>query len=372
MSFERIDRYKRTPVLKFVDEATEAAYRRHQAKRGRSTSIYALSALAVLNLVFAFLEYWILGINSTLQLWFYLGVALISVAGVMFSLFSDSVKLLLPRILVPGALTFATLLLAVFLEQYRIYHAIEMVLLTVWLGSLNILAARLASLVSLVMLALFVAIAYVTDTSQVKMTALAAVALSTLFLAVYLSYMMERFRRMLFLTGVELNDVYRRQENWAFTLIDLDLALSGIRDFKEMAGRLIEYIRQVVDYDSYVFTALEGKGPKPQPDQIEGTLFQDEDVTLWPDDLMTKLSQTRHAVASAQFDESKGLFGRVKTVFQHFRLALSQIRLHRKIRSWQIQCMFVLVVFLTHKIIEVLPFCKPVPGGLYILKNLLL
>jgi len=320
VSFERIDRYKKTPVLRFQDDATELAYRRHQDKRGRSTSIYALSALAILTLVFAFLEHWVLGLNSMVPLFAYSAIAVLCLGGAIFSLISGSTRFLLLRVLLPGALTFITLLGAVYVQEYRFYHAIELALLAVWLGSLNVLSVRLAAVALLFMLVLFAVMVVIGGASEIKVTGLLAVQLSTFFLAVYLSYMMERFRRMLFLTGVELNDVYRRQENWAFTLIDLDLALSGIRDFKEMSSRLIEYIRQVVDYDSFIFTALEGKGPKPTADKVEGTLFEDEDVTLWTDDLMTKLSQTRHAVASAQFEESKGMFGRVKTVFQHFRL----------------------------------------------------
>ncbi len=320
MSIERIDRYKKTPALRFQDEETESEYVKYQARRGRSTSIFALSVLALLNLLFAFLEHWILGLNSMLPLIAYLSIAGICLGGVGYALFSSSSKFLPARIVLPGLLTLSALLASVYLQEYRNYHAAEVALLTVWVGSLNILGLRMAALMSFVVLSSFTAMAAVTGAGEIKLTGLVAVELSALVLAIYLSYMLERFRRMLFLTGVELKDVYNRQENWAFTLIDLDIALSGIRDFKEMASRLVEYIKQAVDYDSYIFTALEGKGPRPAPDKVEGTLFEDEDVTLWSDDLMTKLAQTRHAVTSAQFEETKGLFGRKKTVFQHFRL----------------------------------------------------
>lgn len=320
MPIERIDQYKRSAKLTFSDEEMEIDFNRFQAKRGRSTSIYALSALSVLNLCFAFLEHWILGLNSVVPMIAYLVVGGICLMGAAFSLMSHSLAAIQLRILVPGVMTLAILLMAVYLQQYRIYHAIELALLVIWLASLNILRFRMALLFSLMGYGVFTTVAILSGASDLKLHGLLAIELSSFALAIYLAYLLERFRRMLYLTNSVLHNVYSRQESWAFTLIDLDMALSGIRDFKEITARLVEYMKQVVDYDSYVFTSLEGKGPKPVPDQMEGTLFEQEDMTLWSDDLMTKLSQTRHAVTSAQFDEAKGFMGRTRKNFLHFRL----------------------------------------------------
>ena len=139
-------------------------------------------------------------------------------------------------------------------------------------------------------------------------------------LALYLSYMLERLRRMMFLTSQSLQDVFNRQESWAYTLIDLDMSLSGILSFKELIGRLMEHLKTVIHYDSFVLTTLEGKGPKPDPDLMEGTLFEQEDKTLWSDDLLTKLAQTRQASTSAQFELEKGFLGKEKKKFQHYRM----------------------------------------------------
>ncbi|MDJ0881019.1 MAG: GGDEF domain-containing protein [Gammaproteobacteria bacterium] len=320
MPIERIDRYKKTALLGFCDDDTEEKYQKLQSHRGRSTSIYALSSLFVLNLVFAFLEHWILGLNSMIPLIAYLVVAFISGAGALYSLSSHSTSFLLLRSLVPGLLTLIVLLLAVFLQQYRLYHAIEIALLVIWIGSLNVLSLRLSALISVIALALFTATAFFSGVTGLKMTGLLTTQVASLTLALYLSFMLERHRRMLFLTNQVMQDVYDRQESWAYTLIDLDMALSGIKDLPELIARLMEFIKPVINYDSHVFTSLEGKGPKPVPDDIDGTLFQQEDQTIWSDDLMTRLSQTRQALTSSQYEMVKGFLGREKQNFLHFRM----------------------------------------------------
>ena len=103
-----------------------------------------------------------------------------------------------------------------------------------------------------------------------------------------------------------------RQETWAFTLIDLDLALSGIADFREVIGLLKKHLESVIEFESYILTSLEGQGPKPVADKMEGALFEEEDKTLWSEDVLSKLTQTRQANTSAEQEEVKGFFGRVK------------------------------------------------------------
>ena len=306
--------------LGFCSEALEFVYQKFQQQRGRSTGIYSLTALMVINLSFAFLEYWILGLSSTLPLYSYLVAALTSLMVISFSVLSSSTYALKSRVLVPGLLTLLVLLSAVYLQQYRLYHAIEIVLLVVWLGSLNILSFRVSALVGLLATGLFTGVAYFAGATDLKLTGLLAMMVAAYALTLYLSYMLERLRRMMFLTNQSLQDVFNRQESWAYTLIDLDMSLSGILQFKELISRLMEHMKTVIHYDSFVLTALEGKGPKPEADLIEGTLFEQEDKTLWSDDLLTKLAQTRQATTSAQFELEKGFLGKEKKKFQHYRM----------------------------------------------------
>lgn len=320
MPIERINRYKKTATLGFRNQQVESSYQKFQHDRGRSTGIYALLALCLINLSFASLEYWVLGVTSTVPMFSYLVVAIMSAAIGVFGITNESKSALKLRVLFPAALSFIVLLAAVFLQQYRIYHAIEIALLLIWLGSLSMLSFSLISIISLLCAAIFTSMAYFFEATELKLTGLLLIEVAALTLAIYLSYVMERYRRMIYLTNSILLDAYDRQESWAYTLIDLDLALSGIRDFKEMINRLLEYIKPVIQFDSYVYTSLEGKGPKPTPDKIDGTLFEMEDSTVWSEDLLTRLSQTRQADVSAQFDIQKGFFGREKQIFQHFRM----------------------------------------------------
>jgi diguanylate cyclase (GGDEF)-like protein len=323
---EKINRYKKTMRLKFCNDVTEQSYQKFQTTRGRSTGIYSLLALAVINLTFAFLEFWILGINSNLPLYGFLSGAFISLAIVFFNTVSSSTQALKLRILIPGLLTLIVLLASVYLEQYRLYHIVEIALLALWLGSLNILSMRFAAALNLLVIAVFAVVSYLSGADGIKLSGLVALMVAVYILALYLSYMMERFRRMMFLTNTSLQDVFSRQENWAYTLIDLDMALSGIIDFKELIERMMEYLRSVIEYDSFVLTALDGKGPKPTPDRVEGALFEQEDETLWPEDLLSKLSQTRQATTSAKYDVVKGWFGHERKVFLHYRLDIPVLK----------------------------------------------
>jgi diguanylate cyclase (GGDEF)-like protein len=317
---ERINRYKKTATLGFWDEQVENSYQKYQLDRGRSTGIYALFALSLINISFAMLEYWILGVSSSIPMYSFLLVAVISAAIAVFGISSDSKSALKMRVLIPAIMSFIVLLAAVFLQQYRIYHAIEICLLVIWLGSLSVLNFRLSAILTVLCVVFFTAMAFLFGATELKLTGLILLELAALILAVYLSYLLERYRRTIFLTNSILTDTYERQESWAYTLIDLDMALSGIKDFKEMINRLLEYIKPVIQFDSYVYTSLEGKGPKPTPDKIDGTLFEMEDGTVWSEDLLTKLSQTRQADISSQFEIKKGFLGREKQIFQHFRM----------------------------------------------------
>jgi diguanylate cyclase (GGDEF)-like protein len=136
----------------------------------------------------------------------------------------------------------------------------------------------------------------------------------------YLSYILERHRRLLFLQSDINQDMTNRQETWAFTLIDLDMALSGIVDFREVIGLLKKHLESVIEFESYILTSLEGQGPKPVADKMGGALFEEEDKTLWSEDVLSKLTQTRAANTSAEQEEVKGFLGRVKKRALSYRL----------------------------------------------------
>ena len=98
---------------------------------------------------------------------------------------------------------------------------------------------------------------YFAGATDLKLTGLLAMMVAAYALTLYLSYMLERLRRMMFLTNQSLQDVFNRQESWAYTLIDLDMSLSGILQFKELISRLMEHMKTVIHYDSFVLTALD-------------------------------------------------------------------------------------------------------------------
>jgi len=139
-------------------------------------------------------------------------------------------------------------------------------------------------------------------------------------LAACLGYLAERARRRLFLQIEANNSMHSRQELWSVTLFDLDMALSGIVVFRDLIALLKKYLEPVIEFDSYVLTSLEGQGPKPVADQIEGKLFESDDATLWSDELLGKLTQTRQATVSAEHEMVKGFLGRKKQRFTSYRL----------------------------------------------------
>ena len=321
MPVEQIDSFKKTIRLSFSNDKTEQDYQQFQQKHGRSSSMYGLGILVVINLIFAFLEHWILGVKSSIALYAYLVVALISLGGVLFSWLNDSRQMLQIRVLVPGALTLLVLLVAVSLEDYRIYHGAEMMILAIWFGSLNALSLRLSALVALAALLLFIAAAYIFGgISGIKLQGMLALMLAAFALTLYFAYILERLRRMMFLNTASLKDLYSRQESWAFSLIDLEAVLSGIRDFRALVMRMMENLQSVISFDAYALTVLEGKGPKPEADEVVGDLFSSQDKTLWSDELIAKLSQTRQAQASIEYESNKGFMGMGKKALACYRL----------------------------------------------------
>jgi len=317
---ERINRYKQSVPLQYRDERMEERYQRFQRGRGRSTGIFGLLALMPIALSFAFIEHWVLGLKSSLPLTIYLGAAAVAALGALYSTVSDSTAALKPRLLLPGALVLAGLLLSLHFEGYRLYHAFQMGLLLVWLGSLNTLGFRLVAVVLSLLAALFAGLAWLYGADEIKLPALAALLFASLTLSLFVAYLLERFRRMLYLSQQAMKSVIARQESWAYTLIDLDMALSGITDLRQLLERLMEFIGGVIPFDSFVLTTLDGKTGRPEPEVVEGALFEADAATLWNDDLIGRLTQTRQALASADFDWEEGFLGRQKKRFKHYRL----------------------------------------------------
>lgn len=276
--------------------------------------------LLVLTLAFAFLEYRAFGHEVPIPMYGYLLAAALALANLMINLFTPASPYQAIRLVGNGVLATGTVIGAVYLQKYSAYHVIEFVLLAVWLGSLRAVGAIATSMVNLLMAILFVGVMYVTEISGFWMTLVAVLLIAAVSLAAFVAYLTERAQRQLFLNADLNTSMINRQELWAFTLIDLDMALAGIRDFKELIGLLKRYLEPVIDFDSYILTSLEGQGPKPVPDKIEGSLFENEDKTLWSEDLLGQLTQTRQATTSAENETVKGALGISKKRFTSYRL----------------------------------------------------
>ena len=320
MSQDLISRYKKSFRIKFRDANTEAKYRDMQKQRGQNASAFAFGVLFLLCLAFAYLEFRAFGHDVPMPMYGYLLAAVLALVNLLISRFSAELFHHQLRLATNGLLAMGTVIGAVFLQKYSAYHTIEFVLLIVWLGSLK--TVRMVSTLALnVLLAIsFVGVMYLTDISGFWMLLVSVLLTVAVLLAASLGYLAERARRMLFLQIEVNNSMNSRQELWSFTLIDLDLALSGILDFKELMALLKQHLEPVIEFDSYVLTSLEGQGPKPVADQIEGELFANDDATLWSEELLGKLTQTRQATVSAEHETVKGYLGRKKQRFTSYRL----------------------------------------------------
>ena len=81
-----------------------------------------------------------------------------------------------------------------------------------------------------------------------------------------------------------------------------------------------KHLESVIEFDSYILTSLDGQGPKPVADKVEGKLFESDDKTFWSEDLLSKLTQTRQATVSAEHETVKGFMGMEKQRFTSYRL----------------------------------------------------
>ncbi len=291
-----------------------------QQQRGRSSSALAFAMLLVLCLVFAYLEYRAFGHDDKLPMYGYLFAGLLALGNMLLSYFSSEPRHHNLRLIGNGVILMAVAIVAVVLQDFVAYKTFEFGLLLVWMGSLKSVRMVITSAINVVASIGFVGAMSLTEISEFRIT-LAAIALGTaVLLSAYIGYLTERARRMLFLETEINKSMTNRQELWAFTLIDLDMALSGILDFKEMIGLLKKHLEPVIEFDSYILTSLEGQGPKPVADKIEGELFEDDDKTLWSEELLGKLTQTRQATVSSEHETVKGFLGIKKQRFISYRL----------------------------------------------------
>ena len=320
MSQDLITRYKRSFRIRFQNEETEAKYRDMQESRGRSSSAFAFAALAMLCFAFAYLEFRAFGHEVAIPMYGHLLAGLAAVANFCISRFAADTLRHNLRLIGNGVLAMVVVVVAVILQKYSAYHAIEFILLITWLGSLKTVRMMFTFGINAVLAAVFVGAMFATEISGFWITLVSVLLAVAVLLGGYIGYLTERGRRMLFLETEINKSMTNRQELWAFTLIDLDMALSGILDFKEMIGLLKKHLEPVIEFDSYILTSLEGQGPKPVADKMEGDLFGGDDETLWSEELLGKLTQTRQATVSAEHEEEKGLFGIRRMRFTSYRL----------------------------------------------------
>jgi diguanylate cyclase (GGDEF)-like protein len=298
----------------------EDKYRIGQHSRGRSASVFAFGILSFLSLAFAFLEHKAFGRENLIPMYGYIVVAGLALGNLFVSQWVRNPYWPNLRLIINGIACMGFVIVAVYLQKYSAYHALEMSLLIILMGSLNVIRFPITTLVTLVMASVFLYTMHITKVSIFWINIVAVLLLSAAFIGAYLSYILERHRRLLFLQADINQDMANRQETWAFTLIDLDMALSGIVDFGEVIGLLKKHLESVIEFESYILTSLEGQGPKPVADKIEGALFENEDKTLWSEDVVSKLTQTRQATISAEQEEVKGFFGIVKKRPVSYRL----------------------------------------------------
>jgi len=250
----------------------------------------------------------------------YLAVAMLALGNLLVSQFIQNPYWPNLRLMINGIACMGCVIAAVYLQKYSAYHALEMSLLIIWMGSLNVMRFPISTLITMLLACIFLFVMHFTEVSRFWIQIVAVLLLSATIIGAYLSYILERHRRLLFLQSDINQDMTNRQETWAFTLIDLDMALSGILEFRELIGLLKKHLESVIDFESYILTSLEGQGPKPVADKIEGVLFENEDKTLWTEDVLSKLTQTRQATTSEEQEKVKGFLGLVKKRILSYRL----------------------------------------------------
>jgi len=331
VSDDLISRYKKSSRVQFQDSDLEARYRDMQRQSGQDSSAPAFAGLLLLSLAFAYLEFRAFGHDVQIPMYGYLLAAAVAIANLLINRFSEDSQHLQLRLIVNHLLAVGSVIGAVYLQKYSAHHVIEFVLLLVWLASLGSLGVLLTLSLNLLLAIAFIAVMYLTNISGFRILLVSVLLGSSVLLGGSIGYASERIRRVLFLQTEVNKSMTSRQELWAYTLVDMDIALSGIIDFKELIALLKKHIEPVIEFESYVMTSLEGQGPKPVADKIEGELFKNDDRTLWTEELLGRLNQTRRATVSAEHEMVKGFLGREKKRFISYRLDIpvfSDAKLH--------------------------------------------
>lgn len=321
MSTEEFQQYRRNHSLrlKFDDPTLERAYleRKSQTSRGHDLAFVILSLML---LSFAWLEFWALGAKSAVPMYLFIVLAVLSAANLYANSQSYGHVTLLWRYLGFGLLLAGIVFYAVAEQGYNSYYAMEIMLLLVWLASSNGLRVwhllALSLFISIVLLVLL----YLDKGFTAVFVMMAVLFVNLCALGFAVAFILERQRRCDFMVTQTLSELHQRTENWAYSLLDLDMATSGIKDVQALMSRIVDFLEKIIEFDAFVITSLSGQGPKPTPFAISGDLFESEEQTLWNADLLSRLGQSRQAHISDVHEESKGWFGRITKEFLHYRM----------------------------------------------------
>jgi len=321
MSTEKLQQYRRSHSLrlKFEDPTIEKGFieKRSQTARGHDLSFLILGLMAW---GFAFLEYWAIGANSSVPMVLFAVLGVLSPVNLFVNARSFGHQTLFWRFMGMAVLMAAVVFLAINVQGYSSYYVMEILILLAWVQATNGLrmwqSLSLAAMISVGTLILV----YLDKGYGVLFIIVLVLLGLMLALGYAVAFTLERQRRCDFLVSHTLNELHKRSESWAYSLIDLDIAASGISDIKAVMNRILDFLEKIVLFDAYVITSLAGQGPKPAPFAISGELFEKEEHTLWGSDLLTRLGQTRQAHISDVHEEEKGWFGRMRPVFLHYRM----------------------------------------------------
>ena len=155
MSQDLITRYKKSIRTQFQNSEMESKYRKGQHSRGRSSSVFAFGILLFLSMAFAFLEYKAFGREESTPMYGYLAVALLALGNLFVSQFIKNPYWPNIRLMINGIACMAFVIAAVYLQKYSAYHALEMTLLIIWMGSLNVMRFPVSTLITMLLASIF-------------------------------------------------------------------------------------------------------------------------------------------------------------------------------------------------------------------------
>ncbi len=320
MPHNLIDSYKSSVRLSFKENALNDKFSDYIRTRGKSSSVFAFLILGVISLAFAYTEIYALAINDYTAFQLFIFSSVVSFVNLAISIVKAPAPFIRLRLLSSAALLLGVIIYTIISVKYRPYYAMELIILIVWFSLFSTLKIRLSLLGNLIIIASFTIAMQYSGISSINVILITCYLFTAALLGLVISYLWDRMQCMLFMTTEVMNDISIRQEVWAYTLIDLDMALSGIHDFKDLLTHILEYLETVIAFESSVITSLEGQGPKPIPIKVQGELFENEDKTIWGEDLVSKLEQTRQAYNSEFYTLKKGFLGKKVKEFKHFRL----------------------------------------------------